>query len=486
MFFTSKNKVLLVICIFFTYFAFFSHSASFNCTNVTGSLETVICEDKLLSTLDEKMSHYFNLLKVSLNKDEQNKLVQEQRQWLKSREVQCPIENKNSLEIKQGSEAELSKYVAEFRKNNMLFYVLEQKKFVFLPAMAIYKAGKGWEQEGQKEQEKRENGAGISEVSSSILMRKSSWEKVDPVFKKRILRFLMLKFERNPEIAPSLPIIAENAALLVFRTYSSHKFLAGDCLKEIYPIRNFELWSRMIPQKSGEFSLNITSGIRFADFTVLGKLTSSMLRELDTVSIDGFGQFPKGLKADDGYMVKNCRDYRQHSVPSNNTYDMSMASFFDLTCGIINRLKTVNQEQQPINRINKIPETAKISDPRYLSLTVLPFGPARIPDRIASDSAKGLSVYDYLKEGKVSFVRKDEKNEKNDYSIKITYPETSGIAYLDEITRADFNGDGNEEVLLSYSQYVIGGSYKSFQICLVRFDPEKRMFMLNDNSCHNL
>jgi uncharacterized protein YecT (DUF1311 family) len=65
------------------------YSASFDCKKTSTRVETLICDDLLLSELDNQMSDAYVDLKEALNPEAVDALTKEQRHWIKSREKTC-------------------------------------------------------------------------------------------------------------------------------------------------------------------------------------------------------------------------------------------------------------------------------------------------------------------------------------------------------------------------------------------------------------
>ncbi|OQW92865.1 MAG: hypothetical protein BWK78_00210 [Thiotrichaceae bacterium IS1] len=83
-------------------------AASFNCTQAKTEVEKAICNNRQLSEADSQMGSLFVQLLKSLSTTEANQLRQEQRNWLKRRDQECPYDNSCILQMYQQRIAELS------------------------------------------------------------------------------------------------------------------------------------------------------------------------------------------------------------------------------------------------------------------------------------------------------------------------------------------------------------------------------------------
>ncbi len=223
------------------------------------------------------------------------------------------------------------------------------------------------------------------------------------------------------------------------------------CLMNLYEAKNLQLLRDIAPNDKTQWKVNITSGIDFDNKTVTGKLSHNEIEQLTYAKISGGGQFPEGLGEN---KVKNCQEYWMKSVPNNTTYDMSMAGFFDHTCGVLERL--LHAEKPAESYLNNI----QIYDAQYLSPTLLPVVNQEGSDQLDSYSKQGLSIADLIKQGKVKITHAN-------YSAKIYYDGQNMESDITEIARADFNGDGKEEILVTVGEYATQGSYRDYQVCLL-------------------
>ena len=144
--------------------------------------------------------------------------------------------------------------------------------------------------------------------------------------------------------------------------------------------------------------------------------------------------------------VRTCKEYDdaiRTGYYALTTFNIKMSVFFEHQCGLLNTLK-----------VAKTPEVSLIADPRVsiVDLHLLPFSMFSQfdPDRQVEDSA--ITYQDKLDDG-ILVVRRLKQN-----MICIEEPDGGVGQQLIEVTRADFNSDGVEDILLFEYCYAIGGT----------------------------
>jgi hypothetical protein len=151
--------------------------------------------------------------------------------------------------------------------------------------------------------------------------------------------------------------------------------------------------------------------------------------------------------------VRTCQEYEvaiKAGYYARTTFDMKMAVFFEHQCGLLKSLQAA-----------LTPERSFIAEPRVgiVDLELLPF-----------------SLFPSLGEQSPDLAPTDTYQEKIDSGILVVKHlrqnmvcvETAGMRQkLTEIARADFNGDGTEDILLFHSYQVIGGSFGSGGILIL-------------------
>lgn len=180
--------------------------------------------------------------------------------------------------------------------------------------------------------------------------------------------------------------------------------------------------------------------------------------ELGLVLTDGLGSERR---------VTSCLEHAQAQSDgfyASTTYSMKMESFFNETCGVLAALRSAT-----------VPELSYIRKPR-VGVHNLELLPVSILSRMHEDpgleaaALEGVTVQDWVEEGRVLIKAASE------YSINL---ENEMGQILSELVRADFNGDGLEEILASNYEYAIGGSFGYGSVLMIaRASPTDRFTIL--------
>jgi hypothetical protein len=95
-----------------------------------------------------------------------------------------------------------------------------------------------------------------------------------------------------------------------------------------------------------------------------------------------------------------------------------------------------------------------------LSVSFLPWFGSEERIRLESDTAKGFSLTDYLKNGRIKSVKKSENS--------ISF-ETSGMRHsIDELVRGDYDGDGYEDSIIKHNEHYIEATGRSYTCYIVK------------------
>lgn len=147
---------------------------------------------------------------------------------------------------------------------------------------------------------------------------------------------------------------------------------------------------------------------------------------------------------DEKRLCRTCREYEtaiREGYYANSTFDMKIATRFEHQCGLLRALD-----------VARIPASSFVSDPRTgihdLDLMPLSFFPAS-PDCDAN--AEDGTYQDKLDRGQL-VVKRIRGN-----LLELQEPEGFGQLLI-EVTRADFNGDGIEDILLFEYGYATHGT----------------------------
>ena len=214
------------------------------------------------------------------------------------------------------------------------------------------------------------------------------------------------------------------------------------------------------PQDSGVI-FHLIAPLMFADGTVVETLAKDEIESLRDLPID-FGENVNIQGAtlhktrDDKVFVRTCREYdaaRERGYSPGSTFDISMASFFKMPCGLLNALKPA-----------RLAKKRFISDAEVgiVNLALLPFEifPENLAEASSWDQRDLETTYQQKIDTQAVVVTEKGKN--------VLVVQGFGMRQsLEEIVRADFNNDGIEDVLLFEGHHVRQGTYRAYGIIVL-------------------
>ncbi len=191
--------------------------------------------------------------------------------------------------------------------------------------------------------------------------------------------------------------------------------------------------------------------MKFADATEIQALAKSEINELREKQIClGLNHHIKGVTLtndnEDTLFVQNCKDY---DSAINNGYfaltnfDIKMSVFFEQQCGLLSSLQNA-----------KVPEVSFINDPKVsaMDLDLLPFSIFPYTGECL-DEIDELNTYQNKIDDGTLTIRNLKQN-----ILRIEETEGGMGQLLIEVARADFNGNGIEDILLFQSCYSTEGT----------------------------
>lgn len=144
-------------------------------------------------------------------------------------------------------------------------------------------------------------------------------------------------------------------------------------------------------------------------------------------------------------LVRTCREYDEvlkQGYFAYSNFDIKMSAWFEHQCGLLNSLQAA-----------AAPSASYVSDPRVgvLDLDVLPFSLFPCVGEAAEEADLNVTYQSKVDEGAL-VVKRIRQN-----LLQVEEPEGMGQQLI-EVARADFNGDGIEDILLFEYCYATHGT----------------------------
>jgi hypothetical protein len=199
---------------------------------------------------------------------------------------------------------------------------------------------------------------------------------------------------------------------------------------------------------------DIKRDIVFEGFTVYGKvnITPRFLKKLSRATINAGGSKPDGVESSDGeHVVKNCIDFAKYDLSEDTTYAMLDKYFFEDHCGILKYLKKIKQPK------HSFVHDIYIADSRYLPLDLLKTLEVD-KERVEGYQKQHITIKDLIRNKTLSLKKH------SNYSIELT--DDAMERYISEIVRGDFDGSGEEKILVSIVSCAVGGTMELYDLCL--------------------
>ena len=214
------------------------------------------------------------------------------------------------------------------------------------------------------------------------------------------------------------------------------------------------------PVKPKEITFELVKSIKFADGTEVTSITKADIEALRDRPIDMGGNDTDGVtltkSRDDKVHVRTCREYdaalEQDYFP-DTTYDISMGSWFKYPCKTLNLLEIATIPQQSF-----IPTSKK----EVFNLKLIPL--SLFPVLTGFEQRYGYNIEDVTYQDRVDegLLKVTDRGD-NWFSC-----EDKGLRqHLTEVARADFNGDGIEDMLLSEAVHATQGTYRTYDLIIL-------------------
>ena len=224
-----------------------------------------------------------------------------------------------------------------------------------------------------------------------------------------------------------------------------------------------------ITEAPEEPAFELTESIKFADGTEAKSIAKADIEALRDRPIHMGGNDTDGVtltnEKNDKVHVRTCREYDsaiQRGYFPYTTYDISMASWFKYPCGTLKLLQKA-----------AIPQQSFISKPKegIIDLTLLPLSLFPVLSDFEQTYGRNIDNVTYQDQVKKGLLKVTGMGE------NWLHCEADGLKqHLTEVARADFNGDGIEDILLSESVFATQGSFRSYKITILTRKSADGMF----------
>lgn len=193
------------------------------------------------------------------------------------------------------------------------------------------------------------------------------------------------------------------------------------------------------------------------------EIDSLLARRVEVTGADSeadYGKYGLGFIYEEGKLPAfSCQEWAQARVlglnSSFNTYERSMESFFISTCSILYALK----DAKPAKR-------SFIARPK-VGLSTLSLLPANVLHEDAGEIekliARGVRISQLVAKREVKVTQKTETSVALDYGFDRETSIYYSRVVLEERSRADFDGDGMEDIFLFAAWYATQGSGRAYE-----------------------
>ena len=219
------------------------------------------------------------------------------------------------------------------------------------------------------------------------------------------------------------------------------------------------------PVKPKVLTFELSKPIKFADGTEVKSITKADIETLRDLPVDMGRNTTDGVtltksrktkSGPDKIHVRTCREYDAALADGyypSSTYDISMGSWFKRPCGTLNLL-----EKATVPNRSFIPTLKQeLLDLKLLPLKFFPIVSSY--EETYGHDIKDVTYQDYVEKGLIKVTEMSQN--------KLACEDDGLRQHLTEMARADFNGDGIEDILLSEAVHATGGTYRTYDTIIL-------------------
>ena len=234
-------------------------------------------------------------------------------------------------------------------------------------------------------------------------------------------------------------------------------YVALSCLIAL-TITAFAQESKVDPDKTEDITFELATPIKFTVVREKTSFTKAEIEALRDLPIDmGGNKFNATLGNNgDRRVVRTCREYDAAILagytPVSNA-DIGLAAFFKYPCGTLQLL-----ERATLHKRSFLPAGDQVLfDLKLLPLTLFPV--MTDYEQTYGRDIEGETFYDQVEKGEMEVI----ENTAHQFECKSLGSEYS----LTEVARADFNGDGTEDILFRERDAAIGGTLRVYNLLIL-------------------
>ena len=234
-------------------------------------------------------------------------------------------------------------------------------------------------------------------------------------------------------------------------------YFALSCLIAL-TIAAFAQESKVDPDKTEDITFELATPIKFADGSEKTSFTKAEIEALRDLPIYmGGSKFDATLGNNgDRRSPRTCRGYDAAISagyrPVSNA-DIMLAAWFKYPCGTLQLLKRATRPKRSF-----LPtDDPELFDLKLLPLTLFPV--VTDYEQVYGRDIKGETFYDQVEKGELEVI----ENTAHRFECKSLGSEYS----LTEVARADFNGDGTEDILFRERDAAIGGTLRVYNLLIL-------------------
>ena len=226
-----------------------------------------------------------------------------------------------------------------------------------------------------------------------------------------------------------------------------------------WTIAAFSQQAKVDPEKTEDITFELATPIKFANGSEKTSFTKAEIEALRDLPIDmGGNKFDATLrnKQDKRLVVRTCREYDDALLagyrPSSNA-DIALAAWFKYPCGTLQLLQRATRHKRSF-----LPTRDQaLFDLKLLPLKLFPI--VSDYEQTYGRDIENETYHDQAEKGELEVI----ENTPHKFFCK----DDGSKQYLTEVVRADFNGDGIEDILLEEATYAIGGTHRTHNLIIL-------------------